>query len=210
MKERLERFGAVSSDLTRRWAQRRAGAVRRYGDILTGYGRGELSSTAAGEALARLAVEESVRYSEEVIEFGSDYVREVLKLAGVETPRGRPSTEPAERRIDIQVKGTVGSTATRSFLLENKQEVTADISFLVSDFTGPDGKAAFHAPIDFVPPRLTLRPHEEKAIELRLPLDDALFDPGKTYRARIIVEGYDSLEIGLEVEVVAGSSKKRK
>jgi hypothetical protein len=71
MKERLEHLGQVSSHLTRRWAQHSAHAVQRYGSILAGYGRGELSVTAAGEALLRLVADEAKRYSEDAVEFGA-------------------------------------------------------------------------------------------------------------------------------------------
>jgi len=201
MKARFERLGQVGSHLTRRWVQHRAHAVQRYGSILAGYGRGELSATAAGEALLRLAADEAKRYSEDAVEFGSDYFRAVLGIVGVEAPRvATPRAAPGQQ-IDIQLTGRIGSQATRSFLLENKQELVAEISFLVSDFTGPAGTAPFHAPIEFEPARLTLRPREEKTVLLRLPLDATHFSAGQYYRARIVVQGYDSLEIGLHLAV---------
>jgi len=202
MRMEFKRFSEVSGDLTRRWAQRRVHAVQRYGDILASYGRGDLNATAAGEALTRLAAEEAVRYSEDTFSLGSDYVRAVLGLVGVSTgASAAPFNGAPSRRIDIEMRGPLRGQASRTFLLENKQDVTAEISFVVSDFTGPGGTTLFRAPVEFVPARLTLRPHEEKAVEVRLPLDDALFERGKTYRARVLVQGYNDLEIGLDVVV---------
>ena len=201
MKNRLERLGEINSDLTRRWARRRAHAVERYGHILGGYGRGELSGAAAGQALVRLAAEESMHYSEEAIEFGSDYFRALFGIVGREAPRVATSRATPRQQIDIEATGPVGGQATRSFLLENKQQFAVELSFLVSDFTGPPGTAPFHAPIEFEPARLTLRPHEEKAVQLRLPLAAAHFSAGQNYRARIIVQGYDGLEIALHLAV---------
>jgi hypothetical protein len=198
----LKRLGEVSGDFTRRWAQRRVHAVQRYGDILSSYGRGDLNATAAGEALTRLAAEEAVRYSEDTFTLGSDYVRAVLGLVGVSTgASAAPFSGASSRRIDIEVRGPLRGQATRTFLLENKQDITAEISFLVSDFNRPGSSASFRAPIEFVPARLTLRPQEERAVEVRLPLDDTLFEQGKTYRARVLVQGYNDLEIGLDVVV---------
>jgi hypothetical protein len=201
MKERIEHLGQVSSHLTRRWAQHSAHAVQRYGSILAGYGRGELSVTAAGEALLRLVADEAKRYSEDAVEFSSDYFRAVLSIVGVQAPGvAKPRAAPGQQ-IDIQLTSRVGSQAARSFVLENKQERVAEISFLVSDFAGPAGTAPFHAPIEFEPARLTLQPHEEKTVQLRLPLDADHFSAGQNYRARIIVQGYDGLEIVLHLAV---------
>jgi hypothetical protein len=200
MKLELGRFGAVSSEFSRRWAQRRVNAVQRYGDILANYGSGELSGRSAAEALVRLAAEEAVRYSEDAIELGSDYIRVLLGAAGapgrVSAAAGRGTTP---RRIDIELRGPVGGQASRAFVLENKQDVVAEISFLVSDFSGPVGSAPFRAAVEFTPARLTLRPHEEKIVEVKLPLDPALFAPGLRYDAQTLVQGYNGLELSLDV-----------
>jgi hypothetical protein len=200
MNTRLERFGQTNSELSRRWARQRVTAVQRYGDILASYGRGELTGRAAGEALGRLAAEEAACYPKEVVELGSDYVRALLGLVGITAGASAGHAhDRTPRRIEFEVRGPVGGQASRSFLLENKQDVTAEISFLVSAFAGPDAAAPFHAPIEFTPARLTLRPHEERTVEVQVLLDAALFHPGQRYRALIVVQGYNGLEIGLDV-----------
>jgi hypothetical protein len=200
MNTRFERFGKASNELTRRWARQRVIAVQRYGDILASYGRGELTGRAAGEALGRLAAEEAARYPKEAAELGSDYARALLGLVGITAGASLVhARDRTARRIEFELRGPVGGQASRSFLLENKQDVTAELSFLVSAFAGRESTALFHAPIAFTPARLTLRPHEERSVEVRLPLDAALFHPGERYRARIVVQGYNDLEIGLNV-----------
>jgi hypothetical protein len=200
-------FKEVGAEFARRWAQRRGDAVQRYGRILANYGSGELNAGAALQEWARLVTEETARYAEEAVELGSAYLR-VLGAGFGTTPfmAGAGSGAVSPARFDLDLTGPVGGEATRTFLLDNKQAVSAEISFLTSSFTGPVGRPPFHAAIDFVPAHLTLRPNEEQAVTLRLSLDPDLFAAGQRYDSRILVQGRDGLEIGLHILVTAADS----
>jgi hypothetical protein len=88
-------------------------------------------------------------------------------------------------------------------VIENKRETTAEISFVVSDFVDGAGGHPFRPPLEIQPPRLTLGPHEEAEVSLRLPLLHERFRSGHDYRALVLVRGHDALELLLTVRVEA-------
>src|SRR5262249_50814797 len=74
-----------------------------------------------------------------------------------------------------------------------------EISFLISEFVGPPGTIPFRPPLQLKPPRFTLDPREEGVVTLTLPLLPELFTPGQRYTAKIVVGGYDHMELILTV-----------
>jgi hypothetical protein len=200
-------FSEVGAEFARRWVQRRGDAVQRYGRILENFGSGRLNAGAALQEWARLVTDETARYAEETVELGAAYLRVLgAGFGNAPSTSGAASSEPSPARFDLDLTGPLGGEVTRTFLLDNKQAVSAEISFLTSSFTGPVGTRPFHAAVDFVPARFTLRPNEEQSVTLRLALDPNLFAAGQRYDGRIIVQGHDSLEIGLHILVAAADS----
>ena len=183
------------------------------------FGRGELLKQPVRDDYVRFVGEETVQYVGNMASLSLDYYKEVFELGrtfnekffeqmtagaarnadGAASATGSAPATISNRRVEIELQGAVGQEAARTFILESKQTQATDISFLISDFTGPQGTTPFRANLDFQPARFTLSPGEERVVTLRLPLDDKLFVAGLSYAATAVVRGYDDLELGLNV-----------
>jgi hypothetical protein len=132
----------------------------------------------------------------------------------VTTPEDPPPAagEPMEGppRLGMSLKGAPGAEVTGSLILENRRAEPAQISFVVSPFTGPPGDPPFRVPVRLRPSRFQLAAGEERRVTVVVPLPGELFAPGKSYRASIVVRGYEDLVLDLEVAVEEAQPGKRR
>jgi len=68
-------FETTATDAIREIAARQGAALTRYGELLTGFGRGDLKAADFTERAARLAVEETARYWQDMFRLGGAYMR---------------------------------------------------------------------------------------------------------------------------------------
>ena len=102
------------------------------------------------------------------------------------------------RLIPMSLHAMVGETARGSISLRNNEQEESEISFLVSDFTGSDGRSVRPA-VKVVPERFVLGPYEERTVLIEVELHPDHFPPGQLFRAAVAVRGYDNLELSLTV-----------
>lgn len=200
---------------THAWADQTR-RVEWYTDVMQRVARGELDAEHVRDEFMRFAGEETVSYARDVAQLGLHYYASLLDLGRSYNdrfydrvfrtrpeqggPRGsKQDTGP--RQVTMDLRGEVGGEATAAFVIENKRNATAEISFIVSDFVDMTSGSAFRPPLELQPPWLTLDPHEEAEVRLRLALLDELFTPGRQYRTHVVVSGHDDLELIINVSV---------
>ena len=108
----------------------------------------------------------------------------------------------------MDLRAPIGEDAVGSFVLQNKRSDPADISFIVSEFSGPDDGPLFRPPVRITPPRFSMSPRSEQAVEIRVPVLSDLFEPGKPYTATVAVRGQEALELVLTVWAEDGEHRR--
>jgi hypothetical protein len=217
-------IGAEQADLPRRlqelaeryWAGQQE-AAEHYSDLLQRLAAGELDANQLRDDYARFASEESARYAGELAQLSLSYYSALLELGRAYSQRffdavleGGAVAAPARngqaaraepRQVLLEMRGIAGQDAAAGFVIENKRDAPADITFRLSDFADAAGGRPFAAPLQVQPQWLSLGPEEEAEVRLRLPLLPELFTPGRQYRGKVVVQGYDELELILSVSV---------
>jgi hypothetical protein len=215
MAKNLQELGQKFQDLASRSLQEQVRVAQRYNEFVQKFGRGDLLQKPVQDEYRRFVGEEATQYMSNLASLHLNYYEGLMELGrtyqekfynqvvagagGAASSTQGASAAASPKRVEIELRGTVGQDAVRSFVLESKHSEASDISFLVSDFVGPEGTAPFRADVEFQPGRFTLRPGEERVITLRLPLSSPLFVSGLRYTATAVVRGYDDLELGINV-----------
>jgi hypothetical protein len=209
---------------TRAWEDQRR-AAERYSELVQRMASGELDAQALRDETMRFASEEFGRYAGELAQLSLSYYSALLELSRAYAnrffdqmlPGGPPpararngqAARAEPRQVSLELRGPVGGEATAAFVIENKRDAPADIAFDISDCVDLAGGSAFRAPLQVQPPWLTLGPQAEAQVRLQLPLLPELFAAGRQYRAKVVVHGYDELElivtIGVEAAVEAAT-----
>ena len=205
-------IGKWLQDLTIRSVTEQARALERYRELVMRVTRGELNEQTVLEEYMRFARDETTRYVRNLATLCLSYYNALLELTRTYNDRffeqllgtgangnAPPAQATPPERVEVELRAPVGQTLTGSFIVENKRTEMAEISFLISEFVGPQGSAPFRPPLQLKPPRFTLGPREERAVALELPLLPELFAAGQHYRAKIVVRGYDDLELILNI-----------
>lgn len=189
-------LGQLGADLTRKWATQRLTAVESYGRILADYGAGRTSSTAAAGAYARLAAEETVRYSADAIGLATDLATALVRKAGGQLETAARKVQPVQ---DLELAGPVGGKAAANFILHNPHDRTASLSFVAGHFAGPSGDTK--GTVTLEPPQLELAPGAEQSVKVSATLDPAVFEPGGHYTANVAVAGFEDLVLRVRLSV---------
>ncbi len=207
-------------DLTARSVADQTRALQRYNELMQRVLRGELNDPQLREEYTRFAQEESARYASDLAQLSLNYYGALLELGRSYSdrffdqmlhnrePRAAAGDGAAAavtpRQVTLELRGTAGQEAAAAFVIENKRDAPAEITFLASEFVDTAGGQPFRAPLQIQPVQLSLEPHGEAEVRLRLPLLRELFSPGHQYQATVVVRGYDELELILSVRVNPG------
>ncbi len=212
-------FNRQAQDFVTRSIAEQVKAAQRAYDLAARFSRGEISSQAMIDEYVRFTSQETSRYTSDLAMLGLNYYKDWLALnlrysnsffEAVGAKRETSVSEASEpaRRVEIELHAPIGQAALRSFVLENKRGGTADISFVVSEFTSLAG--TIRLPLEIKPERFSLAPGEECTVSLRLPLPAGSVVSGQRYRATVTVHGYHDLELGLTVWADAPASDMEK
>jgi len=204
-------------DLTTRSVAEQARALQRYNELMQRALRGEFNDPQFREDYLRFATEETNRYARDAAQLSLNYYQALLDLGRSSSERffehvmhSRPAEAPPgdgadaahpPRQVTLDLQGAAGQDAVAAFVIENQRESQAEISFQVSEFADVAGGPSFRAPLVLEPAQLSLGPHEEAQVKLRLPLAAELFAPGHSYVATVVVRGYDELELILRLRL---------
>lgn len=214
-------IGKWIQELTLRSVTEQMHALERYKAMVQRIANGEIDEQTVREEYMRFTREETAGYIRKLASLSLNYYKTLIELnsayndrffdhvlgiaVGVEA--SSPKASPPQK-LEIELRGFVGQDIASSFVIENKRTERAEISFHVSEFVGPTGTTPFRPPLQLKPPHFTLDPREELAVTLVLPLLPELFAPGQHYTARIIVRGYDDMELILNVWPVLSSASE--
>lgn len=207
-------------ELVTRSSRQQIQAMQRLSGLMQRVTSGELDQTAVREEYARFIREESAGFVEDLTRLGLSFQTALLELnrkysdrffdqvlgssmpgtgmGGTQATNGQ-GTQP--REIGIVLSGASGEDLARSFVIENKRSEEETVTFLVSEFTDEASSEAFRPPLQIQPPRLALRPGEERVVSIHLPLLPELFKPDHVYHATILARGHIDVVLVLRVEV---------
>ena len=210
-------FGKWMQDLAIRSGTEWLSGAQRYSAFWQHVASGELNQQQLSEESIRYARDETDRfihnlttmswdYYNALIELGRTYNPPFFEQAVAPEPTTNPSTSaaPGWPQTRIELHALIGQTALRSFAMKNEQAEPDEVSFTVSEFAAPSGRASFRPPLSILPPRFTLTPNEQRSVTLKLPLLKDLFVPDQHYTATIRVQCRNPFEICLDV--VAGAA----
>ncbi|MEM7613479.1 MAG: DUF1735 domain-containing protein [Pseudomonadota bacterium] len=199
--EPIAEVGALLTQLARRWAGQRVGALNAYRQILADYGTGQIDSRATASAVAKLTAEESAKYPGELLSLATDYASGLAQMAGLSTSEGQ--AQPAGRGVraihDLMLSGKIGETAKAEILIENPRDVEVQIGFAATGFAN-EARATKLTP-SFDPADCTIPPGAERKITVSVKLDGRKLKAGETYSAQAIVDGFDEMVLRLSLVV---------
>jgi hypothetical protein len=212
-------FAGLLEELAARSVADQVRTAQRYRDLLQRIAAGDLDAAALRAEHDRLVATNQaelardlssllVRYYEAILDLNRSYVDRLFDqltwAASARSSNGEndaaPAPEPPPAAVELALTGRAGGVAEAGFAIENKRPDPAEVVFLVSEFTGPDGEA-FRPDLEIEPPRFELAPQAERTVTLRLPLDREHFKPGGRYRGEVLVRGGEDLELHLSVDV---------
>jgi hypothetical protein len=191
--------------------------AQRYGELLRRVAAGALDEQAVRQRYVEFVREETGRYIRSVVSLGLSYYDDLLEAGWDYSNRfldrlleGGPAeaTGGEPRKVAMDLRAQVGEEAVGSFVLENKRTEPSDISFIVSEFSGPPDAEAFRPPLQIDPPRFTLAPLSERTVGIRVPVLAELFRAGHAYTATIAVRGQEELELVLTVWAENGATPR--
>lgn len=153
-----------------------------------------------------------LRTWEQYLRLTTDYYRSVTtlglefsqKLFAPATENGTPATTRAANG-EVTLVGPPGTTAARAFLVANKTDQPAFMSFEQSEFVSGDGTEKLRVQAELTPASFELAPGANCEVECRLPLTSD-FTPGKDYRALLRVIGLADMQMALRARVETPSA----
>ena len=120
-----------------------------------------------------------------------------------------PAPRPAAPARELVFTGPIGSTASRAFVVSNRTNQPAKVSFELSEFVKENGSEKLRLDAKISPSSFDLAGHAERTIDCSLPLIEAL-EAGCEYRALLRVIGFPGMKIGLVVKAEGASPVKAK
>ena len=213
---RPEEIGERIRDLTVRFGAEIMRSLQRYNELLQRFASGELDETAARDAYAQFLRDESTRYFRSVTEAGTGYYDALLELTSIYNPPFFEQVfQPARRTQQstsrphggtVELRGSLGDEAVGTFRIDNASAQSEEISFVVSEFSGPPGTAPFRPPLRLQPPRFVLPPSQSQVVTVSLPLVSSIFVPDQRYTAVLTTQRRDAFDMTIGVFVNAPST----
>jgi hypothetical protein len=157
----------------------------------------EFASTEGAAAYRKLS-ELSANYYAALFETGLNLSQEFYEQV-YQTKPYRPAPvappSPAAAR-ELVFTGPIGSTASRAFVISNRTDKPARVSFELSEFVKENGGGKLRVDAQLTPSSFELAGQAERTVDCSLPFTQA-FEPGCEYRAVLRVVGFPDMTIGL-------------
>jgi predicted flap endonuclease-1-like 5' DNA nuclease len=206
-------------DLITRSATDQLENLKRFEQMLQKVARGEVDQSRVRDEYVNFARDESLRYINDLTRVGLGFYNTLLELNRHYNERffehvtsdPRASRQPGRsepRIVTMDMHAPLGEVAAHSFVIENHRPEPIDVSFLVSEFAVEAGATQNGEPFEqryirpalqLNPPRFTLRPGEERRVDMRIPLPVDLLIPGEVYTATVVVSGFEALQLRLRL-----------
>ena len=157
-------------------------------------------ASSEGAAAYRTLSQLSADYYSAVLNTGVKLSEEFYRQVYQANPRTpAPAPRPAPPAQELVFAGTIGSTASRAFVISNRSDQPVKVGFELSEFVKSDGAGKVRLDARLTPSSLELPGHGEQTVECAIPLSDAL-EPETEYRAVLRVSGFPDMKIGLVVK----------
>jgi hypothetical protein len=157
----------------------------------------EFAST-EGTAAYRRFSELSANYYAALLNTGLNLSQEFYQQVYQTKPSAAPvpvQQAPVAAR-ELVFTGPIGSTVSRAFVVSNRTDKPAQVSFEVSEFVKENGPEKLRVDAQLRPSSFELAGQAERTVDCSLPLTEA-FEPGSEYRAMLRVIGFPDMKIGL-------------
>jgi hypothetical protein len=156
----------------------------------------EFAST-EGAAAYRKFSELSANYYAALLNTGLNLSQEFYQQVYQTKASGPPPVQPPVAAArDLVFTGPIGSTVSRAFVVSNRTDKPAKVSFEVSEFIKENGPEKLRVDAQLRPSSFELAGQAERTVDFSLPLTQA-FQPGCEYRAVLRVIGFPDMKIGL-------------
>jgi hypothetical protein len=214
-----ESIGGRLQSLTIQYGAEALRSMQRYNELLQRLAGGELDDAAARDAYLLFLRDETERYFRNVADVSSGYYDALLELASMFSPpffehavlrprpRFRAPSQPAAGTIEL--RGAMGDEVVSEFLVHNRNSRSEEVTFALSEFTGPPDVAPFRPPLRLQPPRFTLESSESQVVRVFLPLAAGLFAPNQRYTAVLTVRKRDPFDLAVHVTAIAPGEDTR-
>jgi len=213
MTDHPERISARLQDLTTQAGAEMMRSLQRYNELLQRLAGGDLDDGAAREAWVLFMRDETERYFRGLANVSTGYYDALLELGSTynppffeqavkrtQSPVAAPSQPPAGV---IELRGSLGGEAVSTFRVTNASSRDEEVTFEVSEFSGPPDASPFRPPLRLEPPRFILAPAESQLVRASLPLVAGLFVPNQHYSAVLTVHKRDSFDLTIDAIAIA-------
>lgn len=194
----------------------------KYVKILSGMSKGkfkdpkfqqrvaDFSKNEAGEFMRNL-MQLNLNYYSVLMNMSADFTNRVFESVFQSSPdaKAQPTEAPAPppTKSAIELSGRQGDVLMASFVIENKKQSPADISFEVSKLSTNGKTPAIKPQAEFEPASFVLQPGEERTIHFRLKLTEK-YKANSIYRGEVGVKGIPGMEMDLNVSVLPKTQQK--
>ncbi len=162
--------------------------------------------TAAYRKLSQLSADYYAALLNTGMNLSEEFYRQVYQTKP--TPPA-PAPAPGRPARELVFTGPIGSTASRAFVVSNRTNQPAKVSFELSEFVKENGSEKLRLDAQINPSSFDLAGHAERTIDCSLPLTEAL-EAGCEYRALLRVIGFPGMKIGLLVKAESASRGQSK
>ncbi len=184
-------------------------------------GRGGKTGTAEAAAVIKEMIQLNVDYYSTLVDLNLEFADRLLDtmrestpapdttspsqpapIASPPTDAGSTPTPPSTAPVipTMLLVACVGDRLRAPFRIENNRAEPTPVSFHLSPFEREDGGQIVASAASFDPPVTELQIHQESRIYLVLPVSPE-FEPGHRYTASLSVEGMDTMQLRVCLEV---------
>jgi hypothetical protein len=169
----------------------------------------EFASTEGAAAYRRFS-ELSANYYTALLNTGLNLSRDFYQQV-YQTKASAPAPVQASPVVarELVFTGPIGSTVSRAFVVSNRTDKPAKVSFEVSEFIKENGPEKLRVDAQLRPSSFELAGQAERTVDCSLPLTEA-FEPGCEYRAMLRVIGFPDMKIGLMARAESTPVRARK
>lgn len=170
----------------------------------------EFASTEGASAYRKFS-ELSANYYAALLNTGLNLSQEFYQQVYQTKTNGPAPVQPAPVAAarELVFTGPIGTTVPRAFVVSNRTDKPAKVSFEVSEFIKENGPEKLRGDAQLRPSSFELAGQAEQTVDCSLPLTEA-FEPGCEYRAMLRVIGFPDMKIGLLARAESASVRVKK
>ena len=168
----------------------------------------EFASTEAPAAYRKFS-DLSANYYAALLNTGLNLSQEFYqKVYQTKTSCPAPVQPPVAAARELVFTGVIGTTVSRAFVISNRTDKPAKVSFELSEFIKENGPEKLRVDAQLRPSSFELAGPAERTVDCSLPL--TAFQPRCEYRAVLRVIGFPDMKIGLVAKAESAPAPAKK